>query len=265
MKAKKSKKSGGNLNLAAFFLAAIFFLILFSFLVKFFIVFNQSKVNGKSPVNILVQGQENAVLAISPAEKKLSVILIKEDIDRKSASNLLGIAIDANINSESIIPSKGIKEEISDILLDYREIKTDLNFFDRVRIFIFVKSLSQDSIQEDTISVNSSKEKIDTVISPLVSDKNIQDEGKSVEVINASGIDGAGSNLARTVTNMGGNVILVSTSQDVSQESFIGYKGEKSYTVDRFSDVFNFEAKEYTGNSIADVIIVVGKNFGEGL
>ena len=262
MKAKKSPKSSSNLNLAAFFIVSIFLLIFLSSFIKVFLLYNQSKFDGNTPLNILVYGKEASVLAISPSDKKLSAFLLKEKTSKENISALLGLPFDAEIKSDSFEYSGNVKGRVSALLLNYKDANTDLNLFDRVRLFLFVQGLSKENLSAQAISKNQPISEIDRIITSGASDRKIIDEGLSIEIINASGVDGEGADIARLVTNIGGNVILVSTSQNTLDKSSVEYKREMGYTVNRLSDIFNFEVKKHTGDSIADVIIVLGKDRG---
>ena len=263
MRSKKSKDVRNNLNLAIFFLGAIFLLILFSLLVKIFIVLGDSKFNANSPFNILVQGKDNASLVtISSKDKKLSAIVLNGNVNRKDAQNLLGIKVDSQIESNSFEVSNGIKTEIGGLFQDYKTLQSDLSFFDRLKIIFYIKFFPKEEVTERTLSLSASQSEIDAIISDLVSDKNIIEEAKSIEVINASGIDGIGAKAARIISNMGGNVVLISTSKDPSASSVVEYREERGYTAQKLSSVFGFEIKKSERASIADVIMVVGKNRG---
>lgn len=254
MKAKKSQRNPNNLNLAGVFIALIIFLIIFSFFVKAFIVFKQSKYDGDNPLNVLISGEKYAVYAISPSEKKLSVINLDESLDsEKDIEELLGITIDARIE-----PNGDRESNFSTHLLNNS--KTDLNIFDRIRILLFVKSAGSKSVVSESIESDLSASQINETVYKLIADSRIEDEGKTIEVINASSADGIGSKIARIISNIGGNVVLISTSKDVSQKSTLEYRREKGYTVNRLSKNLGIEAEKTDNESIADIVVIIGED-----
>ncbi len=222
-------------------------------------MYKESKFEGSVPINILVQGEKNSVLAVSPVGNKLSVFYLDGKVSRQDASHFLGLPLDAQIKSNSLDLSDDPKGKILGALLSYSGIETDLSIFDRIRLFLFVQRLKSEDLETRVVSKNQSFSEIDKIVSPQTADRKIQDEGLSIEVVNASGIDGQGANIARIITNMGGNVILVSTSQSSTEDSRVEYKKDVGYTVNRLSNALRFEVKKHRGDSIADVIIVVGK------
>ena len=67
--------------------------------------------------------------------------------------------------------------------------------------------------------------------------------------------------MARLITNISGNVVLVSTSQNMQGKSVILYKGKKSYTLERLSKLLGFDVMENKSQSLADIAIQIGKDY----
>ena len=259
MRSKKQKEKKNNLKVAIVFIGIIVLLVVFSLLVRFIIAFNSSKFDGESPLSIEIDnGRSAGVLTLSPGDKKVS--LIKVDNGGADVSDFLGIGAEAKIKSDSFLLSEEIRNEVFKLLIDYGGVRADLNAFYRIRIVFFVKSTHSDSIKEITISPSATSSQVDQIVSSLISDKKIIEEGLSIEVKNASGIDGLGTKIARVIANFGGNVILVSSSEDILDASYVGYSGRKTYTVKRLSKVFGMNSKNEKESSIADVLIIIGKD-----
>jgi hypothetical protein len=91
-------------------------------------------------------------------------------------------------------------------------------------------------------------------------DPAIYRENQSIEIVNATRIDGLGAKFASFISNIGGNPVMVSSSNDVIGKSKIIYYGKESYTVKKLSTYFNIKKENSKTRRLADVIIIVGKD-----
>jgi len=69
-----------------------------------------------------------------------------------------------------------------------------------------------------------------------------------------------GTRVATLITNIGGSVVLISTSGQTAQKSNITYYGNKSYTVKKISSYLGIPALQTSVKGVADVIITIGKD-----
>ena len=60
------------------------------------------------------------------------------------------------------------------------------------------------------------------------------------------------------ITNLGGNLILVSNSEKYDNKSRIIYSSEDSYTVNKLSRFLGFPKQKADIKGISDVIIIIG-------
>ena len=269
MKSKKRTKDtkGSSTKIAFIFFICVIFILLASFAVKFFGVLNSSKFDGKSDFIIGVfEKDKTNVFILSPDSNTISVLDLQNNgIKAKSIQSYFDFPLDSEIQSNNFYSTSNIKKDIVNFFIKYRNSKSDLTIIDRIRIALFVRSVSDKNVVLEKMSVKNLSNISEDDIKNLFSEKRIIDDGLTIEVVNASGEDGIGNRAARMITNIGGNVILVTTAKENSNNSFVEYKEQKSYTASRLGKIFNFNIKKTDRDSIADLIMVIGKNRGENL
>ncbi len=59
---------------------------------------------------------------------------------------------------------------------------------------------------------------------------------------------------------MGGDVIIVATSDRAQKKSIISYTDEKSYTVQRLQKVLGYNVAKVDFDAIADITITIGED-----
>ncbi|KKQ29054.1 MAG: hypothetical protein US43_C0009G0001, partial [Candidatus Levybacteria bacterium GW2011_GWA1_37_16] len=94
----------------------------------------------------------------------------------------------------------------------------------------------------------------------LASDTSIEKDHQTIRIINGTEVIGLGNRLARLITNMGGDVIIVATSDSLIKKSSILYIDKKTYTVERLQKVLGYEVAKEENNAISDITIVIGED-----
>lgn len=95
-------------------------------------------------------------------------------------------------------------------------------------------------------------------------DPGIVNEKVSVEIVNRSGVDGAGNKFAIMLKNIGVNVISISTKKEISKSVIIN-RSSGSKTINKLLHLLGFGYKESEAPGIADVTIELGKDIKKQL
>lgn len=119
--------------------------------------------------------------------------------------------------------------------------------------------MPQTNVLREEISTDDEDAMVDKTATALLSDYTITNEKLSIHIINKTGVSGLGNRLARYITNSGGNVISVSSSDDLTDSSSISCTKKDSYTCKRLSSVLQFDIQEGEQHGIADIEIIIGK------
>jgi hypothetical protein len=254
------KKNGKNLKLAGLFIIFVLGLIVFSTLFKFLLIVKASKFDGSHNFIVGFIGKNvNKVVSFSPQNRSISILDVNIKDSNNNLSRLLEIPIDGTIISQN--PNK---DNISSVLfksafsLD-RSLK-NLSTLDAFRLFLFSKTVSPNNIAQRKLLPEFNDAQKSTIILLSLTDSSIYRENQSIQIINAADVHGAGTRLATLITNIGGNVVMISTSDETIQNSKIVYYGNESYTVKKLSSYLDFPAIKADKRGMADVIITIGKD-----
>jgi len=259
MSKKKKAAKKNNLNIALFFLVSFLFLIFVSLIIKLVIVLKNSKFDGDHRFTVAVSAKDNIkVISFSPQEKSISILTVDGKVN-ENIGKFLAVPIDDHIVSNEISISRAnITSNLLKSIIDLDKLKSKLTSIDILRLSYFTKSVPLTSIYEKKIIKDLDEYTRGVLVSSLFTDQQISTEKKRIQIINGTDITGVGNRLATVINNIGGDVVIVSTSERKEKVSKIIYSGNKSYTVDKLSSILNFVNEKSKDTSLADVIIILG-------
>lgn len=262
MKKRKASQRSSNLKLAVAFFAFVFSVILTSFLIRGAMMVKESIYDGSGRFTLKVSDGKNAqLISFSKTSSSISILTIEGQSKNANIGHLLSIPIDGFLEASFFSQKHKVPSLLSQALLHQRSVKTNLTVLDLLRLFLFSRSVSPVSIQKKSVDVRLSSLEIDKAIGRLFTDELIEKEKNIIEIVNGTEVGGLGNRLARLVTNMGGDVVIVKTADAPQNTSFIAYTANKSYTVERLSRVLRFKAlKKTEEKTLADITITVGKD-----
>lgn len=255
---QKTKNKNKSINLALYFGLLVAFIILVSISFKVFDIFRKSKFDGENKFTVAILNDKNAQLvSVSPKEGTISKLII-EEVKNPSDLNELSIPINSIINPNSDIDVDP-KSIFFKLILKSGSVKKDLTVVDLFRLGFYSNGISSEKVRRESLTFSEAKEDKE-IISVIFVDPVIIDEKVSIQITNSTQISGLGNKVAKYITNMGGSIVLVNTSQNTENESKIIY-GEESYTVDKLSKELGI-AKEKDENriSISEILVIIGKD-----
>ncbi|MDP3988116.1 MAG: LytR C-terminal domain-containing protein [Candidatus Levybacteria bacterium] len=261
----KKTKNQNNLRIGVIFCLFVCFLITVSLIFKLILLLQSSKFDGKHNFSVVIYEQDSKskkaqIISFAPDVAKISVlkILAKKPSD---LAKILEVPIDGTIK----IPGKGdeeVESMLGSALLGFKDTQTNLTIIDISRLWLFAKSVSNQSISANEISLDQvlTDEAIDKISSQIFSDNSFSAEKISIQIVNGTGFSGLGNRLARLISNMGGNVVSVLTSDKNIESSEILYVDEETYTLERLTKILGFKKTKMNGAQISDIIIKIGKD-----
>ncbi len=257
---KQQKQQGKTLKFAILFCALVLLLILISIAVKTLILIKNSSFDGQHRFNVgIFQQAQTSVVSFSPATHSITIVNLKgEPIN--NISQHIGLPIDATLKTTNMaIDKKNIASDMSEILFHYNDKNTSLTIIDALKLWLFAKDIPADFIyQRDTTA--SDVLTINSFASSFFIDTAISDEKTTIEIINATSVYGLANRLAAFIANMGGDVVLVTTSDNPTQTSQILYSGDLNYTVKKLSKILGVKPEKSSKRDISDVTIIIGKD-----
>jgi len=198
-----------------------------------------------------------------------------------SMNQLMGLPIDGYIKSkdkttDQIVDDFRSPMGVKDLL---GNIQTDLSPIELIRLGVGLSSVRFDKVSNLNLmdqSVFSSEEiggqqslvadplRLDSIIVKNFADSQIKSEQSTIAVFNATNKPGLAAQVARVISNMGGNVIIQSSLE--TREAYSYITGKDSYTKKRLSQVLcsGLNCDKIPTNSSdfrAQINLVLGEDF----
>lgn len=256
MKSKKKKKSK-NLHLAFYFGFFIILIIVISIVFKSVDLIRRSQFDGEHRFTVaLMQDNETDVVSVSPMEGSI-VALHLEKISNPDSLKTLSVPIDSYVKADSDF-SFSVKHIFLKMLINKRRLQTKLTSIDLIRLSIYAIGVNEEKIKQEEVAA-SDLDELPLLSSTLFVDPTILNEKVTIQITNATEVSGLGNKLAKYITNMGGNVVLVNSSKDIKDKSQIIYRGG-SYTVKKLENFLDVSGQKKEMDSISDVVVIIGKD-----
>lgn len=265
MRKKIAHIEGRSLKTLLLYGFLVFIAITISLLVKIFFVIRASKFdqNHHFVVAIVESHRVGEVLVVNPDANSMVMFLTsgsKTTLD--SLGRQLLILPDASIILPDSMPiSQNASHMLSQTMLHFPTVKTNLSFYDLVRLYFFTKSVP--SANSNTLNLQHHLDA--TSGSRLLLDSAISQENMTIQIINATDIPGLGTRLAAMLSLMGANIVDVSTALTTQPSSKIQYYGDKSYTLLKLSQLLAYPVSTLSSQTVANIVITLGENVKNNL
>lgn len=253
-------------SLKTFYLYVVFVivLILVALLVKGFFIIRDSRFDSSHDFTLAVIQQQNVkeIVAFHPQVPSISVLVMQDTNDSyKNLAKEYGITTDGYVQSGS---DSNLNSEMTSFMwqsvLHTESWPSNLTIFDKIRLMLLSKGITTNNKIVEKISLHNQTPQETTTITTALTDQEIADENISVQIINATDITGFGQRFSRVLTNMGANIVDVSTSQDTQKRTTIEYFGDPSYTVKRLEKLLGVTATKITTQPIANIVVILGED-----
>ena len=265
MKRKKTVPSPQSLKLVLVFGICVAILIVASLILKSISILAKSKFDGQHRFTIAVIKPKSPITLLSFASEtsSISILHVHGGLKAQTIGKDLETPIDSFIfvkeTSEDNITKEKIEPFVGGLVWKHELLGSSLTILDAIRLFLFTRSVHANNTQEKELFLPKEESAIDKLSSGLFTNSTIAQEKMSIEIVNGTGVSGLGNRLARLISNMGGNVISISTSDSPKDQSQLLYVGEKTYTVDTLSSVLNIKAVQTEKPGLSDIVITIGK------
>lgn len=257
----KAKEKSNNMKLAGLFVLLVFGLIFLSLVFKIIFLIKDSKFDSSNKFNVAFIGKETTeVVSFSPNNKSISILELETRVESKDLTKILQVPIDGVIyNSAKSIDKNNLFSSLFKSFIPFGEKKEKMTSIDSFRLFLFSRGVSSNSTYTRELTKGLNENQKSTIVSLSFTDPKIYEESLSIEIINATGIFGLGGRLATFISNVGGNVVLITSDDNLDNRSKIVYSGEETYTIKKLSSILGFPLEKAGKRGIADVIIIIGK------
>lgn len=260
MPKKRIKKfNRNNLKIGIIFFAVIFLLLAFSIFGKIFSVLEKDRFDDNYPLVLSIEGKNGVsqFACIYSKQHQISII----EINNPSPDSVFAIKNDAQVFSDTLrIDSLNPSSFFIKLLKNGKNLKTNLTVIDILRLAIVSKTVEAGSVHSQKIDASSEDAQKNKIILSSCLDSGIVSEGLRIEVVNSTGVYGVGNRVAQIISNMGGNVVFVSTADKEMEKSIIYYSDDKTYTLKRLSKSLGFSTVKNDTKGISDIKVQVGKD-----
>jgi hypothetical protein len=256
---KKKEMTLSNAKIAIVFFVFLAFIVGISLILKFAILLKNGKFDSSRSFILSVTNERNIeVISLSPSLKDITVFKFKDNVDSTEAGRLLEIPIDGIISLNSLDLNQKTNSLLLTAITNCNKIKTNMTILDLLRIALFARGVPESSINTKVVGEGGLGQ--DKVLDNLINDPFIEKDHQTIQVVNGTNVSGLGNRLARLITNIGGNVILVMTDNNPRKKSVITYIDKKTYTIERLRKILGYEVVRVPDNAMSDVTIIIGED-----
>ncbi|MBI5044513.1 MAG: LytR C-terminal domain-containing protein [Candidatus Levybacteria bacterium] len=250
-----------SLKILKIFLILLGIIIAFSLIFRAISMIRESSFDGSNPY-ILAFSSSNTLdfVVASPHEQRLSRLIIKNVKNSVKTIEELGLPWDTFVRVDKPLSEDNGASLLFSNFKGLHQAGNHLTAYDFYRLGFAIKELSSKPVNKATI-IYSEKEMVnDEIISKIFLDKTLLSEGKTITIVNASGVSGIGVKLEEVIAHLGGTVIAVENGEKILATSTINYSGEESYTLKRLSKLLDLTPKIHEGKGLSDILITLGKD-----
>lgn len=269
----KDKKESNGFYLILFFVL-FFSLLIIASLVKIVNLYHTSNFISKS-FNLLISANDPYILRLDTGRRNLSVLHIKDgNLDPKQlteSSIQAAVPIHASIEIDDY-QVDDIKKILSStkmlrFMIQGKLTLNQLNEFDVVKFMHIASRVPTDNITikeiENYVEYNSGDvlNQIQDELYDLFRDLDIINESISIEIVNATSINGLATSISQLLENGGYNIVAIRSGNFT--ESQIQTDIENTETLKHINKIFPYPVKSPDKNSISDIRIIVGSDQDE--
>jgi hypothetical protein len=264
-KKPNSKKSSQNsLKILAIFCVIVGLAIAASLGYRLFMLMRDSKFDSAHNFVVAFDYHNDIdVVAINPTQKTFSHLQVRGGKSREDTEKEISLLVDTSIVLTKPFQFSSLSTYFSDAAWHKDAITSSLNIYDLYRLSLLTKHIAPDTVSTQSIHLPFDPTISNTMLEQLFLDETIDQENKTVSIVNGAGVPGLGTRLEQALSVMGVNVISVTNADTVKSSSEITYFGDKSYTLTRLQRLLGLPVTESSSQGLSDIIILIGRDMGQ--
>lgn len=264
------KKEHSSLYYLFYFLVLVGICIGIAVAVRFFLLVQKSTFSTSSYA-VLISSKNHFIAVLDQTSSRLNIVSIsgKTQGNRLKESLLLGVPIDGEMRTSSQNISKNsFPDMIFLVSLTFRPwlySYSDMTIIDMTRLTFSSLSVSKKNVS--LYSIKRSKTGTIEGVSPaqlydIFKDSTIINEQVSIEIVNATSIQGLAGSTGQVLKNLGCNVVSITSADQESSSRIIA--GSPSVTLTRTSHILGIPSDiDPAFHGTTDVKIILGQDFGD--
>lgn len=258
---KNRESAAGNAKIAIIFFIFLGVIAGISLIFKIILIVRAGQFDDSQRFTISVSDNKSVeVMSLSPSSKTIAIFKMDKGIKLTDTGKFLKIPIDGFIASNSLDLSQKATSFFLRAVLNYNNLYTNLTILDIARLLLLARAVPESEISIRKIPQDLSAVEADKLVGRQVGDELIEKDNQIIRVINGTDIIGLGNRLARLIANMGGNVIIVATSDSPIKISSISYIDKETYTIKKLAEMLKYKTFKESNNAISDITIIIGED-----
>ncbi|MDE2026040.1 MAG: LytR C-terminal domain-containing protein [Patescibacteria group bacterium] len=251
---KQSPKSGKSIAWAIAFLALLATIIIASFFWKLVLFLEKSSFDGSHQFILAKEGEKNELISFNPDQQSVEIVDYSAKLGVPPGQRF-ALPLDGTIHENG----QGLRDMLFGALFHHNGTVSPV---DIVKLLWFSATLPKNGVSTETLPVDDQQAALR--IPRLFQDKSLYAEGKSITIVNATDVSGLGTRLAKLLTDIGANVIMVSTADSPASHSSITYNGDSSYSLSRLQKILHITPKQVPSvSAISDITITIGNDMAQ--
>lgn len=261
---KKAAPTDPSNSLKTFYLYAwlVLSFICVSLLIRGIFLFQQNVFNPSQhfTLSVIDKGTVKEIISFNPQIPGITVLKVNDkSIPYQTLAKDFGVTSDGYLQLDNTMPlTTDVTALMWSSIIHNASLHTNLTIFDTVRLFLLSKNVATNNEVITDVTLHNQNIATDTQIAQALTDSDIASESISIQIINATDIAGMGQRLGKVLTNIGANVVDVSSAQNVQKKTTIAYYGDESMTLNHLQKLLTVTATEVRTQPIANIVITIG-------
>lgn len=258
-------------KIPAFFYLKIFFLIIILLVIGSFLTKVIGEVVHSSFTNnsfsLLLVSRDSKLVSLDKKAKSMRFISLGDMRNYVKGKNPLGASIALGIPINGIIVADKNVDDLTEFVTSDNELKLmfdntivrkNVNSYDIFKMMNAIRGMPKDNKEEIKVAIFDEAD-VKEKLSEAFLDSEVKNSELTMEIENATSINGLGNIFALILSREGYNVINVRTSEEVGN-SYVGYAGPDNSYISSLVGLTGFARRTTGGSHTADVTIFIGED-----
>lgn len=257
---RTAHKTIRNGALVAFFFLIVFVAIVISIAVKIFLLINHSTFDGHHQFILELQhANQDQLVILNPTTNTVSILRV-HNMKNEWDIHAVEVPIDAVYQLPDDKQSASLQSIFFGMIFRcHNPVCQGIDTVDAIKMYFFTKHIRPSDIQTADVSLPVSQQDFRATIQSIANDDTLYHEALSVSIINDSGEVGLGNKASQLLTDIGANVVSVTSGEIQQNTTMQSIYGKESYSVQRLEKIFHLQSQKMQKAGISDIIITIGQ------
>lgn len=205
-------------------------------------------------------GKKAAVYTFDPEERRVTKAVFQAETTLPNLTKHFSIPVDGEVWVRTVTEKEVFPLALTNYSLYNQTKYKDISVIDVLRMWYLYGVYPVTKKEVEVITLPDDIATYETTLDGFFIDSKLERDKESITIVNGTSVSGLGGKMERMLTKIGANVISVTTSHDLIQETKIIYFGDKSYTVERLASLLGYPVEKREGTALSDILIEIGED-----